>query len=270
MAGPVTIGAVSYLNTRPLVYGLEQLIPEGSVEYDLPSRLAMRLAAREFDVALIPVTELFGGSPYTVVSDACIACDGPVWSVKLLSRVEPQRIRSVALDEGSRTSVCLTRLLLWHHWKVNPAETLLPVSSDWRSAAGDAVLIIGDRAMHDYSGEFPFQWDLGREWKSWTGLPFVFAVWAAHRDAPLERLDGVLSQARDRGLAAAGQIAASSAAEFGLSEAQCRNYLLHHLRFGLGPGERAGLSRFVELAAASRLIESVSEIRYYHHDCPVA
>ena len=101
------IGAVSYLNTKPLVYGLADLAPQHELVYDLPSRLADRLAAGALDVALIPSVEYFQRPDYEIVSDACIACRGPVRSVKLLSRVPLESIRTLALDEGSRTSAVL-------------------------------------------------------------------------------------------------------------------------------------------------------------------
>ena len=103
------IGAVSYLNKKPLVYGLAELAPQHELVFDLPSRLADDLAAGRLDVALIPSIEFFQDPAYVIVSDACIGCRGPVLSVKLLSRVAPDKIRTLALDEGSRTSVALTR-----------------------------------------------------------------------------------------------------------------------------------------------------------------
>src|ERR687891_1633128 len=99
------IGAVSYLNTKPLVYGLAELAPQHELAFDLPSRLADDLAAGKLDVALIPSIEFFAHDSYTIVSDACIACRGPVMSVKLFSRVPLEQIGTLALDEGSRTSV---------------------------------------------------------------------------------------------------------------------------------------------------------------------
>src|SRR3954471_5186769 len=108
----IRIGAVSYLNTKPLVYGLAERLPQADVVYDFPSRLADRLAAGDLDVALIPSVEFFQDPSYSIVSDACIGCRGPVWSVKLFSRVPPPQIRTLALDEGSRTSVALVRILL--------------------------------------------------------------------------------------------------------------------------------------------------------------
>ena len=140
------IGAVSYLNTKPLVFGLEHRSDDFQLVYDLPSRLADRLATGELDVALIPVIEAISNPTYTVVSDACIACRGPVLSVKLFGRVAPAKVRTVALDEGSRTSAALTAVILKQQFSVEPEFENLPISRPWRDSKSDAVLVIGDRA----------------------------------------------------------------------------------------------------------------------------
>ena len=106
------VGAVTYLNTKPLVYRLDEIAPQIDLSFDLPSRLADDLAAGRLDVALVPSIEFFQNPTYTIVSDACIACRGPVLSVKLFSRIAAHEIRTLALDEGSRTSVALVRILL--------------------------------------------------------------------------------------------------------------------------------------------------------------
>ena len=105
MASKLRIGAVSYLNTKPLVYRLDEFAPDAEVTFDLPSRLADDLASGQLDVALIPSIEYFQQPSYSIISDACIACRGPVLSVKLLTRVPFAEITTLALDEGSRTSI---------------------------------------------------------------------------------------------------------------------------------------------------------------------
>ena len=121
----VRVGAVNYLNTKPLIYQLERIAPQAEIVLDLPSRLADRLATGELDVALIPLIECFNRPSYTVVSDACIGCRGPVLSVKLFSRVPPPEIQSLALDEGSRTSVALARILLKKRFGIEPQLCLM-------------------------------------------------------------------------------------------------------------------------------------------------
>ncbi len=175
----IRVGAVNYLNTKPLVYDLARFAPQAELVFDYPSRLADNLAAGRLDVALIPSIEFFHDPSYTIVSDACIGCRGPVLSVKLFSRGPIENIRTLALDEGSRTSVALTRILLQERYGVAPKLEGLPVGSTLSDTTADAVLLIGDRAMHSPAGQFEVVWDLGDEWCRWAELPFVFAMWVA-------------------------------------------------------------------------------------------
>ena len=114
----VRLGAVSYLNSKPLIEDLGQLLPESEILLDYPSRLADALAAGELDVALIPSVEYFRGSGYRIISSACVATRGPVMSVKLYCRVHPGEIQRLALDDGSRTSAALTRVILAERYGV--------------------------------------------------------------------------------------------------------------------------------------------------------
>ncbi|HEY2415047.1 MAG TPA: menaquinone biosynthesis protein [Pirellulaceae bacterium] len=240
------IGAVSYLNTKPLVYRLTELAPEHELIFDLPSRLADNLAAGRLDIALIPSIEFFQRDDYQIVSDACIACRGPVRSVKLFSRVEPAKIHTLALDEGSRTSVALVQILLQERVGVTPK--LLPLAIDARpeDVAADAILLIGDRAMQRPSEDFVAEWDLGDIWCRWAELPFVFAMWVARKGSREEttELAAALSKSRDLGVANVVQIAAAEHAAVGLNYDECLTYLRDHLYFHLGPRENAGLKLF--------------------------
>ncbi|HZL87914.1 MAG TPA: menaquinone biosynthesis protein [Pirellulaceae bacterium] len=244
------IGAVSYLNTKPLVFGLAELAPQHELVFDLPSKLADRLAAAELDVALIPSIEFFQNPDYTIVSDACIGCRGPVLSVKLLSRVPLSQIRTLALDEGSRTSIALARILLWERYGIEPAQVPLPIDARYEQSPADAVLVIGDRAIHPARGNWVAQWDLGDEWNRWSELPFVFAMWVGHvgQVSRLPELAAALAAARDAGVTNLEQIAREEAGEVGLTYEQTLTYLRDNLHFYLGPGERAGLSLFYEQA----------------------
>lgn len=254
------VGAVSYLNSRPLIEGLAEQLAGGLV-LDYPSRLASALAAGELDVALVPSVEVLradGG--YEVVSDACVAAGGPVRSVKTYFRVPPGEVRTLALDEGSRTSAALAQVLLRNKYGVEPATEPLPLDSGSPGASdaiscttADAILLIGDRAMFPVSEEFAAVWDLGEEWLTWTGLPFVFAVWAARRNEVPAGLAELLSEARDVGLSAAEAIARREAALLGLDPAVAVDYLTNNLHFTLGPAERCGLRLFSQLASEAGL-----------------
>ncbi len=254
------VGAVQYLNTRPLVHGLAASGVD--LDYDLPSRLADRLAARHLDVALIPVIELFRHPSHQIVSNACIGCRGPVMSVKLLFRTPPKRVETLALDEGSRTSAALSQILLAERHGVRPRIERLPIGAGLGDTSADAVLLIGDRALGDATsgGSFQVVWDLGDEWCRWTGLPFVFAAWAARAGVPTERLAERLEAARDAGRANLAAIAAVEAGRHGLTVSQCLGYLRDNLHYDLGDREQESLRVFRELAARLGLVPAADVV----------
>jgi len=258
LAKRVKIGAVSYLNTKPLVCGLERFAPQAEIVFDLPSRLADQLANRQLDVALIPSIEYLQDPHYTIVSDACIACRGPVWSVKLFSRVPVARIGRLALDEGSRTSVALTRIMLAQRHGIDPELETLPIGATLRDTTADAVLLIGDRAIHAPAEHFEVVWDLGEEWSRWTNLSFVFAMWVARRNEIPAGIETALGAARDLGLTQLEAIARREAPRMQLDEAACLSYLRDNLHFTLGPRERKGLELFGQYAAALGLAPSLA------------
>ncbi len=266
----IRIGAVAYLNARPLTFCLERFAPDAEIVVDLPSRLADALAAGRLDVALIPSIEYCRHPGYTIVSDACVACDGAVRSVKLYGRVPPKRIKTLALDEGSRTSAAMTRILLKERFSLEPEIERLPIGASLEDTQADAAMLIGDRGMHSPNGPFEFVWDLGEEWSRWTGLPFVFAMWIARpsvdlRSVSLRSIDlaGVaeaLAAARDEGVARLAEIARLEAPALEIPEAECLRYLRDHLDFRLGKRQRQGLELFFELAVRHGLAPAGVEL----------
>jgi chorismate dehydratase len=263
MRNPVRVGAVNYLNTKPLIYNLAALAPQAVLSLDLPSRLADRLAAGDLDVALVPVIEYFRGDGYTVVPNIAIATRGPVLSVTLFSRVPWPEIRHVALDEGSRTSSALAHVLLQRRYGVRPELRPLPIDAEAEHADADAVLLIGDRAMKACLPGFRHAYDLGEEWQQWTGLPFVFAVWAVRPGADVRGVDDTLQESKRQGLAHVGAIAFAESRRLGLDAGFCRRYLETLIRFDLGPRELAGLQRFYELAVDSGLAPAGRSLHFY-------
>ena len=253
----VRIGAVNYLNSKPLIEGLREdlaeLAPGSELFLDYPSRLADDLEAEHLDVALVPSIECLRDPGYEVVTDACVAAHGPVLSVKLYSRVPISEIASLALDEGSRTSAALARVLLAEKFGLHPRLEPLPLGRSVDASSADAVLLIGDRAMHPLAETFVETWDLGEVWSDWTGLPFVFALWATRRGTSLGRVEEALITARDRGLSRLDQIALREAAQLGIPTSAAADYLHHNLHFHLGPAERHGLELFQRLAVAQGL-----------------
>jgi len=253
------IGAVSYLNTVPLVAHLPELLPGASFALDHPSRLADDLAAGRLDVALAPSIEVARHPEWSIVSTACIGCRGPVLSVRLLFRTPPPRVRSLALDEGSRTSAVLAQILLDDMYGVRPTLSPLPLGASPADTDADAVLVIGDRAIHASDAEFVDAWDLGDRWCRWTELPFVFAVWAARPGVDVGDVETALDAARDRGRAAIESIARQQAAAMNLPFALVLVYLRDNLNFYLAAGERRGLELFFEQAARLGLVPSTAD-----------
>lgn len=288
------IGGVSYLNSAPLIDGLARLAPDAALVVDFPSRLADRLAQGDLDAALIPSIEYFRQPRRVIVSDACVACDGPVRSVKLYSRVPVEQIATLALDEGSRTSAALARILLAERFRLCPRLEPLPLGCSVDATKADAAVVIGDRGMRHVPGQFVFVWDLGAEWRCWTGLPFVFAMWIARDEAErggrtvlsggrvhsvspehgnsldpfLLRLASLLERARDEGLERLEQIAWAEAPRVGLPESECLAYFRENLRFHLGPREQQGLELFYRLAEQHGL--APPGVQLVFHDRTVA
>lgn len=252
MRAPLRVGAVSYLNSKPLYYRLTEFAPEVSLEMDLPSRLADRLAEGSLDVALIPSVEYLRGARtgYEIVPGFAIAARGPVRSVKLFSRVPLNRIKRLALDAGSRTSQALTRVWLdeVHHARPSMIE-LLPLGVPIEESTADAVLLIGDRAMTVASEGFVAVVDLAEAWNTLTGLPFVFALWVARPGVELGELPQQLEKSRDAGVAHALDLAQEHGPRLGLDIATCYDYLTNVLSYDLGEREIAGLRRFAQMAA---------------------
>jgi chorismate dehydratase len=259
----IRVGAVTYLNARPLMVALAEADPRLELVIDYPSRLADALATGRLDVAMIPSIEYARNPGFSIISDACIACDGPVRSVKLYGRVPVEDIHSLALDEGSRTSAALTLILLKERFGVTPRLLPLPIGATLDDTPADAVLLIGDRGMTSVGGVFEFVWDLGEEWSRWTGLPFVFSLWVARPGVDLRGVASTLAAARDVGLTRLAEIARREAPVIGIPEADCLSYLRDHLEYRLGRRQRLGLERFFALAGRMRLALPDVKLMFY-------
>jgi chorismate dehydratase len=264
MDARVRIGAVNYLNTKPLICDLETLAPDAEMYLDVPSALADRLAGGELDVALIPVIEYFRGGTYRIIPDIAITSAGPVLSVTLFSRVPWTSIRRLALDAGSRTSAALTQVLLRRRYGITPEVVSLALDQTAEAADADAVLLIGDRAMRACLPGFAHAYDLGQEWHDWTSLPFVYAVWAAREGVDLGGVEEALAEAKRRGCARIGAIAHAEAPRLGLDAGFCRRYLANIIHFDLGPREQAGLHHYYMLACELGLARRGVNVDFYN------
>jgi chorismate dehydratase len=260
----IRLGAVSYLNTRPLVYGLDRQPERFAVRFDVPSRCAALLHANDVDLGLIPSIEYLHGPDYRIVPDLSIASDGPVASVALFSKRETSEIRTIALDTSSRTSVALLRILCSQWFEIQPEFITMPPDLRGMISRCDAALVIGDNALFaDHESLGLQKIDLGEEWIGMTGLPFVYAFWAGRPGIAGPEDVAALQRARDQGLAAAATIAEQSFPGQPQKAAVAETYLREHIKYALGDREKAGLRRFYELAAELGLVSSAKALGFY-------
>lgn len=260
---PVRLGAVSYLNTKPLVDGLDAQPDLFSLRFDVPAQCAALLHEGRIDLGLIPAIEYLRGE-YRIVPDVAIASDGAVRSVAIFSRVPITQVTTLAMDISSRTSVALTRVLCARHWGIAPKT--VPAEPDLRAmlTRADAALVIGDPALSiDCAAHGVEAIDLGTEWQAMTGLPFVYAMWCGRDEACGPEHVAALRTARDRGVAAIDAIAEREGGGDDARRTLVRGYLRDNLRYGLGERELAGLRRFHELASEQGIAPGVRDLRFY-------
>lgn len=261
---PLRLGAVSYLNTKPLVYRLDARTDQFDIRFDVPARCAELLHRGEVDLGLIPAIEYLRGDGYCIVPDVAIASDGDVATVAVFSRVPIDRVKTLALDLSSRTSVALTRVLCAKRWGIQPVFTPAEPNLAAMLLKADAALVIGDPAFEiDPERAGVTKIDLGGEWKALTGLPFVYAMWTGRPGAASAAQCRALQEARDRGVAHLAEIAASVGGGNAALEQRALTYLRDNLKYGLGEAETAGLRRFHELAADVGVIPSLQPLRFY-------
>lgn len=252
--GALRLGAVPFLNGRPLVRYLDPAEPPPvKLTHEVPSLLTQMMEQARLDAALLPSIEYFRHIDYRIVPGVSISADGMVESVRIFSKKPIEKIRSLALDESSRTSVALAKILLKRKLGALPSLTTCAADAVLSDIDADAMLLIGDPAM-TFRSEVPtFVFDLGEEWKKLTGLPFVYAMWVARADVDVDALQPKLLKARDEGLTRVREIAAEAAGDTGLSEETCLNYLQHIMRYELGEREVEALRTFRKLAAEDGL-----------------
>jgi len=287
----VRIGAVGYLNARPLVYGLDAL-PQFALRYDVPSECARLLHEGAIDVGLIPSIEYLRGGPYRIVPDLAIASRGPVASVAIYTTRPMRDVRSIALDTSSRTSVALVSVLCARLFNIQPAlERRGPDLEDMLEHC-DAALIIGDNALllehrksevrstksevrstkSEVRSTKPEvqslksdieKVDLGEAWQTLTGLPFVYAFWAGRSDALTSNDVEALQRARDAGVMEIDAIAREYFPDSAARQAVGAAYLRDNIKYYLGDEERAGLDTFYRYALEVDVVDRVAVPSFY-------
>ena len=260
MAERVRIGAVGYLNTRPLVYGLDEAAGDRiELSYDVPAALADQLARGEIDVGLIPTVELARIPDLEIVPGLGIVSRGAAGSVLLVSSCAPERARRVALDPESRTSNALIRILFDELWKASPELELGPLELAESLGDYDAVVRIGDKALFEPLPEGAEGYDLGALWDRLTGLPFVWAVWACRPGILDRELSETLHESLRRGSQVIDTIARDYVFRGRRDPELARAYLTRNIGFRVGPPELRGMNRFLEAAARVGLVPRVVE-----------
>lgn len=181
ISGMYSISVVSYLNSLPFVYGLEHYMPKGTISLhkDTPSVCSQKLLSGEADIGLIPSRSIADLGSYEIISDYCIGAMGHVGSVSLLSSVAVNKLEEIYIDQDSKTSVALSRLLMKKWWNIKPRLVLMNDQKELESLNGHSgAVVIGDKVLN-HAHRFKYNYDLSDEWYKMTGLPFVFAVWAS-------------------------------------------------------------------------------------------
>jgi chorismate dehydratase len=264
---PLRLGRVRYINCEPVYYAIEHgLVPADCTVFDgTPAELNERLRAGELDVSVVSAMEAaLRPERYLLLPDLAIACDGPVESVLLASQVPIPELdrRAVALTRHSLTSVYLVRLLLDKAYTIRPNFL-----GEAQAAPPVARLMIGDEALMQ-GPSYPHRLDLGEGWKTFTGLPFVFAVWAVRREVwagradEVRRLHAALLASKTATRDHPEAMVALARLRTGLPEAACRRYLRERLSFDLTPRHVEGLITFLRLLTDAGMLPAQPSLEF--------
>lgn len=240
------ISAVSYLNTFPFVYGIQQsgILKDYRLDLDIPSICAEKLKRGLVDVALIPVGALNDLSTFEFVTEYCIGAVDTVKTVLLLSHKPLQEIREIGLDFDSRTSVQLVKILARNHWNIHPSwKNLLPGQASQENAA-EALVAIGDKTF-GLVKKFPYCYDLAEEWIQFTSLPFVFAAWVTTRQLPLPVRNN-LNRALGYGVTHIRETLEFFKDRLPEGE-DCKSYLEKNISYSFDEPKKNGLTLFLNL-----------------------
>jgi len=259
------IAASSYLNTAPLIWSFIHGSQRDSVELftdKAPARCAEMLASGEVDAALVPVIEYQRTPDILIAPDVCVGSRSAVRSVVLVTKLNNlKKVKRVALDDSSRTSVALVKIIFREFLRFEPKWQASRPDLKSMLQHSDAALIIGDPAMKIPRDQFRV-FDLATLWHEFTGLGFVFAMWMARKDrvGKIRAID--FAVARDEGLANIQQIASSYSNQIDLSEDEIRNYLTKNIVFTVDEVMQKGLTLYFKLATKHRLVQSERSLEF--------
>jgi chorismate dehydratase len=242
----IKISAITYLNTKPFMYGIMHSKFRDAIELslDIPSVCADKLKAGTVDIGIIPVAEISGIEGSNIVTDFCISCSGKVRTVVLVSHVPVDEIKTIVLDYQSRTSVQLVRILARDYWKITPGWRNGGVNYIQEDINGTtAGVIIGDRVFEAES-QFPYVYDLGEAWKAYTGLDFVFACWVANK--PIDPAFVVkFSEALEDGIVHIPEVIEEYLVKY--PDYPFEEYFRENIFYHMDDSKRKGMELFLEL-----------------------
>jgi chorismate dehydratase len=245
----VRLGAVGYLNARPLTWALDHN-PHWQVRYDLPSVCAEVLARGDVDLALVSSVEYLRSGEYRLVPGVGIGSRGPVASIGLFARKPLIEVETIAVDTSSLTSVALLKILSERWFKIRPAYVPHRPDLAAMTRACDAALLIGDPALEaDHAALDLTKVDLGEEWTAMTSLPFIYAAWTGRGGAVGSGDVEALQVAQDEGVRSFDGIAMEYGRGDAAATARAASYLRDNMKYGLGADEAAGLQLFLDYAA---------------------
>lgn len=266
MNTPRRIGAAWFLNTKPLIYGFQNdpvLAKQVQMVYDIPAINEVQLFKNEVDIALVPSIEYARHSSlYELIPSGCISSDTTVKSVMLFFNKNLDGIKRIAIDESSRTSVMLLKILMQEKFGINPEYVVMKPDLGAMLSSNDAALLIGDNALRG-TLQSPNYLDLAEEWIDMTQLPFVFAVWAGKRGNVSKSDISLLSESRRQGIENIGKIASEFATNsgWGASSDFYESYLTENIKFELTDDRIEGLMEFYRLAFMLGFLETFPDIK---------
>lgn len=264
MKAAVHIGAVGYLNARPLTWALDAHPQRWAIRYDLPSVCSSLLHAGQVDLGLVPSIDYLQDPGYRFVPGVGIGSSGQIASVALYTRVPVDRVTSIALDTSSRTSVTLIRVLCRHRFHISPEFVAHGPDLGAMVTAADAGLLIGDPAFEADHVTLGLQKvDLGEEWTAMTGLPFIYAAWTGRPGAVSDADVEALQEAQEIGVRSVDAIAAEYGRGDSSRTARAAAYLRDNVKYGLGPDEAAGLQQFLNYAADLGLAPRRRQLEFF-------
>lgn len=242
------ISVVSYYNTLPFVYGINHsdfIKKNSEIQKDYPSKCAENLLKNKVDIGLVPVAILPKIKDYKILTDYCLSTNGIVKTVVLASNVNLKEIKNIYLDYQSLTSINLVKILAKHFWKINPKWINAKEGYESKIVNNDGGIIIGDRAF-ELNGKYQYYFDLGEEWKKYTNLSFVFAVWAANKNVDNEFVKE-LNKAFKFGHSNIDKVVLEAIEKIDISGTELKKYLTENIDFRIDENKRRSMDLYLKL-----------------------